>query len=459
MKQNTVKRLGMSVMVGALSTVAAQAELVRNPTQFGAHLDAGQIIAGEIWEKGESKGRADGQMLTRTGVYLTESAVLDERLTMAVTFGGIFWIPLPELTSSPQDRRVQFGPGVGQAQATYAFGEDPSDPSATLQFGLFSHKYSESVNLGEYLYRSGTYPGYLQTGGWSYLNSSSYLAQGIRLTVPMLDGMLTHDVTMYMERGIEPTRDISPGYMLGARPASFLRLYAGGVWAHGISLQPKNSLTPRKNDNAINNAYSKSTGLPVKDEPVQSLCRTQIDNDSARTDCGYYTFKGFKVVGGASVDLGTLLAPDAMAPGDFKLYAEVALLGVKDYPHFYDDKMERMPIMAGINVPTFGILDRLAFETEYRRTRFPNTIGSAYQDQLPHPVGSQESPYLYTEKKTYWKWTAYARRTLIDGVSVYAQFANDHMRHYATLFADPHHRPATERNTDWYYIMRLEFGI
>ncbi len=459
MKKKTIGLFGFTSML--LSMTLAHADLVRNPTNFGANLDAGQIIAGNIYEKGVSRGRADGQMLTRTGVYMTESAVYNERMTIAVTFGGIFWIPLPEENSNPQNRRVLFGPGVGQAQATYAFGKNPLQPAATLKFGLFPYKYSESVNLGEYLYRSGTYPGYLITGGWSYLNSSSYTAQGAHLSVPMLGGMLNHDVTLFMERDIEPARDISPGYMLTVKPTPFVKLRAGGVWAHGLSFQSDKILTPRSGNDAIDNGYSKSTGLPIKDEPTPSPCSDQISNNTPdnRPDCGYYTFKGFKVMGGGSVDLGMLLNNSAVAPGDFQLYAEVALLGVKDYPYYYDDKLERMPVMVGVNVPTFGILDKLSLETEYRRTRFPNTIGSVYQDQRPLPIGSEESPTLYTEEKTSWKWSVYARRSLLKGVSVHAQVANDHMRHFASLFADPHHRPATERNTDWYYIMRLEFGI
>ncbi len=458
MMNRSIARLFVMVAAAGLAGVNARAELVRNPTQFGANVDAGQIISGTIYKKGDPQGRAKGQMLTRTGVYMTESAVYNERLSIAITFGGLFWIPLPEETNDPQNRRVLFGPGVGQAQATYAFGADPANPSAILQFGLFPYKYSESTNLGEYLYRSGAYPGYITTGGWSYLNSSAYMAQGVRLSVPMFDGKLTHDVTLFMERDIEPARDISPGYMLSAKPVPFLTLRAGGVWAHGIAFQSSKSLTPDVKENA----YSKSLGLPIDDGQgglTPSPCADQISGDSARTDCGYYTFRGFKVVGSGALDLGMLLGSEGIAPGDFQLYAEIALLGVKDYPHFYDDKTERMPVMAGVSLPTFGLLDRLAVEGEYRRTRFPNTIGSAYQNQLPLPVGSQESPFMYTDKKTSWKWSVYARRTILPGVSVHAQAANDHMRHFATFFADPHHRPATESNKDWYYVLRFEFGI
>src|SRR5215216_4376367 len=96
MKTNTHEFLKILIGTAVFSGLAAQADVVRNPTQFGANLDLGQIIAGEIWKKGEPQGRADGQMLSRTGVYMTESGTINDKLGIFVTFGGLFWIPLPE---------------------------------------------------------------------------------------------------------------------------------------------------------------------------------------------------------------------------------------------------------------------------------------------------------------------------------------------------------------------------
>src|SRR5690606_707551 len=252
----------------------------------------------------------------------------------------------------------------------------------------------------------------------------------------------------------------SPGYMLTIKPSSFAQFRLGGVCSHGIAFQPNSVLTPNKDDNTINNAYSKTTGLPLKDEPVPSPCTEQISNGvPGKPDCGYYTFQGVKLVAGGSLDFGTLLDSESILPGDFMLYAELALLGVKDYPHYYDKKSERMPLLIGARIPTVGLLDRLSFEMEYRKSRFPNTIGSVYQNQRPLPIGSEESPNLYTTTKTSYKWSVLASRQIINGVTAHAQVSNDHMRHFATLFADPHHLPATLDNTDWQYILRLEFGI
>jgi hypothetical protein len=468
MKRITPRILSVSAIAGLLAAVAAPGELVRNPTQVGTSIDFGQIVKGQIWD-GQTPPSAGNevtrnQTITRTGVYLTESGVYNERLTIQLTIGGLFWFALPE-TRDFQDRRVQFGPGVGQAQAVYAFGADPSAPAATLQFGLFPHKYSESVNLGEYLYRSGTYPAALVSGGWSYLNAAAYMAQGINVTVPMLNGMLKHNFTVFIERDLQPTNDLSPGYMLTARPLGFIELGAGVVWAHAISLNSAR-LDPKgpERDPSGLNAYSKSTGRPINGDTAAtpSPCASGVTSD-----CGYYTFKGFKTSARAALDIGMLLGSDMIKANDFKIYSEVALLGVEDQPYFYEKKIERMPVMFGVNLPTLGILDRLAVEAEYRKSPFPNSNVAVLQYQVPIPVVNayeldEDGVSLKYDpddaKYDDWKWTVYARRRVIDGINIYAQAASDHLRHF-NRSAAPGAEPATPKASDWYYVFRLEFGI
>ena len=180
----------------------------------------------------------------------------------------------------------------------------------------------------------------------------------------------------------------------------------------------------------------------------------------------------------ASVDIGSALGVDWAQPGEFKAYSEIALLGVEDQPYYYEKKTERMPVMFGLNIPTFGLLNKLAFEMEYHKSRFSNTNGTLVQNQLPLPINNGEDISVYdlnsayyasytadqkdsvadSWKKDDWKWTVYARREITKGVSIYAQAANDHLRHF-DFTATPSALPATSRPSDWYYVLRLEFGI
>lgn len=452
-----------SVLAGIAASTPGFADLVRNPTSVGAIFDFGQIVKGTLYDDSQSKFNGDKQPITRTAVYLTESGTYNDRLSIYLTVGGLFWYALPEGTSF-QQHRIYFGPGVGQAQGIYNFGSDPKTPAASLQFGLFDYKYSEAFDLGEYLYRSGTYPGLLVSGGWSYINAASYMAQGARLTVPLLGGKISNDFTMFMERDLEPTNDISPGYLLKIKPIPALEIGAGVVWSHAISFNGAR-LDPKQ----AANEYSLATKRPSENNQGTAGVDT--------CPCGYWTFKGFKTMGRISLDIGQLFNSDLIHPGDFKLYSEIALLGVEDQPFFYTKKSERMPMMAGIDIPTFGLLDQLAFEIEYHKSPYPNTNGSELKSQLPLPINSGENPFDFdvnsipaaqrdsvskvmekNEKKDDVKWALYARRHISKSVSIYAQAADDYLRHF-TFTASPSAIPATSLPSDWYYVLRLEFGI
>jgi len=462
--------------------------LVLNPKQLGGYVDFGQAF----------DENSDKQPLTRTGTYLTISGVHNDHLEVRATLGGLFWYAFPELSSS--SRVVRFGPGVGQVQGIYSFGDDPiNNPTSKLQFGLFPLKYNkDAANLGEYLYRSGTYPGYVSTGGWSYLNSASFLMQGVRYTLPTFGGKVVHEFTLHMERDVaQPLHDFTPGYMITAKPVKAVEVGGGLVWSNALTFNSKR-LAPKE----ANNAYSKSTGMPVmglSDFNI-SACSTpgqeqncfsdtaygEPDTVTARatlaawdacqtsgdcSDIDYYSFRGFKAMARASLDIGVLMDHPMVKVGDFKVYSELALLGVEDQPFYYENKLERMPIMFGLNVPTFGLLDRLAFEAEYLKNRFPNTFAFPFDNlgAIPIPlVDLSDSPYNYTDnavdangstfEEDDWKWSVYATRTLTPGVALTAQVASDHLRPFSNV-ANPPSIPFTRKPSDWYYVMRVSFGI
>ena len=478
-----------------LTNPAAGADWERHPTEFGSSIDVGQIVKGTlIGTSLDDTVKADGQFLTRTGVYLTKAATYKERLKIQLTFGGLFWYALPEL-SKPEYRVVQFGPGVGQAQASYLFG-NPESPSGLLQFGLFPIKYNpDSKNLGEYLYRSGTYPSLRYTGGWSLINSSGYLAQGLRFNWNMFGGKLAHDLTLTFERDLEPNHDLSPAYILSWKPAPFFEFGAGAQWAHGFSFQSE-KLTPK----TYENAYVKGTGLPLgyKDQtsgawktqdhfssdrvqPDDAACLAdptvpcpdgrindgtfvkRSQNGVPRDSLAYYTFKGFKLMSRAAFDPGVLMGA---TPGTFKAYGEWALLGVEDQPFYYNKKSERMPIMLGLNLPTFRLLDMFSVEAEFLKSRFRNNNNVLMRKKWPLPLSGEDEilhPEMYdtvADTKDDWKWSIFASKKIREGITLYAQAASDNQRQIAfengPLMQD---HSATEYTKDWYYIVRVEFGI
>jgi hypothetical protein len=445
----------------------ARADYERNPLGLGTTWDVGQLVKGTLNTGSNDAVPVENQFLTRSGIFLTESGTFNKRLDLKITLGALFWVPLPE-AHTWLNRTIQSGAGIGQAQGDLKIG-NVDNPVADLQFGVFPIKYNpDAKDLGEYLYRSGTYPGIIYTGGWSYLNSAAYLAQGLRYSMSHGGGLFSHSLTLTMERDLERNRDFDPGYLFTVKPAKFFEFGGGIVWAHAVPLKDDSALTPIK----CRNAYNKKTGKALSSEEIKTGCTDDVASDTL----GYYTFKGFKVAARMSFDFGTLLGMDV---DQFKLYGEWALLGIKDYPGYYDKKSERMPIMIGLDIPTFKALDMLGVEVEYKKSRFRNNMFWVMDDQpLPIPLSGTKEDYTdydvtnpkYTAaqadslntkfEEDDLHWAIYARKQITKGMTVHAQVASDHLRHYGLQIAPiPGYAPATERTKDWYYILRLEFGI
>jgi len=474
---------GLFLLAAGCFLTPVMAEVERHPIKAGTNIDLGQVVKGEINEGKED----EGQFLSRTGVFLLQSATINQKLDVSISVGGLFWYSLPVSANATHTRLVKFGPGVGQASGLYRFG-DNDDPAALLEIGFFPFKYNpDAKNLGEYQFRSGTYPGYLWTGGWSIINSAAYMAQGLRLEVPTFSNTLTHNFTLFMERDFEPTYDISPSYVLKYKPNEVVEVGAGVTWAHGLPIKPSLA-TPKKRTNAYygdsvlpESEWGKA-GLDLDDprvvpdtsplagtrDPVTGESYVAVsENGIPNSQLSYYTFQGIKLMGRASVNFQSLLESELLNPQDLKIYGEVAVLGVKNYPFYYEKISERMPIMVGVNLPTFKVLDILSVEVEYYQSKFQNNIRNVMQAtiptwKLPPDVTSGtyqtfiDSSKIETEDNLH--WSIYAKKTIVEGMDLFVQAASDHMR-ILSFNAEPSDLPITRKPSQWYYLVRLQMGF
>jgi hypothetical protein len=178
-------------------------------------------------------------------------------------------------------------------------------------------------------------------------------------------------------------------------------------------------------------------------------------------DTATYTFAGTKIMGRLSIDPKALFKSDLFGKEDLKIYAEAAILGLKNYPACvnadsmtgayendiwfanvngdtfniatrYDDIMKRIPIMFGINFPTFKLLDVFSFEAEWYGSVYANDMTQYIRDGYPLPICPRNSPwqsYGYEDStKDNWKWSIYAKKTLANHFFIVAQIASDHLR-------------------------------
>ncbi len=453
MKLITLARLlTLPLLLVCLGTAAENIVL-----HSSAYNDVGQVM------KGETLGgdTVENLYLSRFGVSVAAAIMVDEKLTLNIGAGGLFWYPFPVSPLSWWTRRYQFGPGISEASLHYAF-----TPDLSFKAGFFGYKYNpDARNLGEYLLRSEAYPGLVSTGGWSFLNSAVYQSLGMQLQWTVWNGWLTNDLLLFSEMNRPPIFDVSPTYVGTLRLGNAFEV-GGGVSLHRLLPVHPSSESPRVVWKTIGQGNSYLIPNPdynPNDPAGASAANPIYLEDTTR----FYSLQGVKVMARASLDFKAFssVLEDALGPKDMRLYFEAALLGVKNYPYYYEKPLQRIPMMAGFNFPTFKMLDLLSLEVEYYANPWADNQKNFYSSGPILPVWVTNRTAFQTGHapvfRDDWKWSIEAARTLFLGLTVQAQIANDHMRLIGLQDGDPipANSPLTRYGNHWYYVVRLQWGI
>jgi hypothetical protein len=254
--------------------------------------------------------------------------------------------------------------------------------------GLFQYKYNQDVkNLGEYLIMSGCYPGYVFSGREWATNT------GLLFSTELIKGF-KQDLLITSAMEQIPYYDFSISYIASYGIGQSLDVGAG-VMLYNL--------------------------IPVRPE------FTELDIDQNLSE---YSHRGVKLMGRFSFDVKKLFGePDVMGNEDLKLYAEGAVLGVKNYIddkdsvgviQYYDTLSQRIPVMLGFNIPAFGLLDYLSLELEYYGSPYDNKPIDDIYDVLPPPDHIGHSDDI--------KWSVSLKRSINNKLSFYARAASDHLR-------------------------------
>jgi hypothetical protein len=375
------------------------------------------------------------------------------------------------------------------------------------EFGYFPVKYNpQARNLGEYLFRSGTY--------YPVINSGFELADKEKLIG--LHGALTRNISEVSKLKADvffstdmrdyPVHDFSLSYILNANLRGLLDISVGAMHAHLLSLD-KRKVTPYYDDTL----FPKVTGNRIFDAIYPNYPDTG--------DTVIYTFKGTKVIGRLTFDPKVLFGGERLGKEDLKIYCEMAILGVKNYPLWYENITERMPIMCGINLPTnqfasycvipaiaafaledeskrklisgakiggIGVVagvgswlldhflqcntkaDFISFEVEHNPSPYVNTYEYAWKSRSPLPY-TPGRPYKNWDVKEIdtlapitnddWKWSLYASRKF-GHFRISGQIASDHMIRIPYMVGPPTNSRYTEitpRSWDWYWMLRVMY--
>jgi hypothetical protein len=140
---------------------------------------------------------------------------------------------------------------------------------------------------------------------------------------------------------------------------------------------------------------------------------------------------------------------------DLILYGEAAVLGLTDYPKYYDDILRRIPVMAGLNLPAMGLLDYLSVEVEYFASRNVTDVHHTglTASWIPLTTGPAEK---VDTRKDNWKWSVNTSKVLMGNLQLSGQVASDHLRPGGSNHS-PNGLEAFNRPSDWYWTAKLAY--
>ncbi|MBN1308618.1 MAG: hypothetical protein JXA18_11910 [Chitinispirillaceae bacterium] len=344
------------------------------------------------------------------------------------------------MTTLPLIREARYDPYFGQsywnsfhmreAQGIVTFVND--EPVLfELAFGYMPYKYNPEVrDLGEFLFRSGTYPLYLLGEFDRPFARLTGLRTGLEVKNSVIDAKI--DVFGLIERDIRPFNDISIAMIAGIDFLKMVNAGAGIDFSHLIPMDGR--LTTIEEDK---NQYVTDSSA-VLDSLTGDTLYWENDYD-------YYTFSGTKLMVRATLDpFGRLRGNDGTFIQEFlgesggKIYGEFAVIGLKDYPgttsdgynpRGYLDIRERSPWMVGFTIPLWKIFDICALEVERFPSYFPDSYFRPVINGYPLPTAPQGgSVYDSTTYVPRWNWSLYLKKRLVRNFSLICQIGRNHQR-------------------------------
>lgn len=440
------------------------------------------------------------QWVHRSGAWINFKAQRNERLSLDLLLGGVYYTATKEQSDATTKIRF-FAASVPRFDVTYLIG-GVKNPFLKLNAGIFQYKYNEfSRNLGEYAFRSGTYPGWISTGGITYVGVNNAQVTGFKLGQSV--GKFSHELILSLETEVVPTYDLSATYMAKYNWNNILKFGGGVQFARLLQAVPSRTNPDLLRDPSsgtvnpfVSNRYFKHNGewyldwygyydaqlahtnttaadsikyLHAKAVLDSARGRYQSNNNPVDGGAGLplisvkyenYRASGIKPIAHFSFDPKPMLGMGVFGTNDLVLYGEAALLGAKNYPILYDDWKKRIPVMMGFNLPAFKLLDVLAVEVEYYGSEFPDNyfgIMSGDVQGVPWPtVPNTYSPDDW--KDDNWKWSVFTQRRIVDGVSLSGQVARDHARAWAYPTGKTHWGIIKDSD-DWYWMLKLTANI
>jgi hypothetical protein len=468
--------------------------------QFGRVMRSSDTLVG--------KYNYNDNFIHSPGAQFTIHADIGEHWDGAMGLGG-FESQMPQgdvLTSQQRKREIDFHVYITEANFAYSLG-DKAAPLLKGTFGLFPFVYNPDVrNLGEYLLRGPVYPGIVMSE-FESRQIDPTVANTLGLNLKSVLGGLTQDVILKNETELAPLFDFSLAYLAQYEIKDVFAVGFGVNFHRLIAMKP--GLTDvtdpgfRKDNRDSRGvkhpyqqkyiyvptdsvAFNADGTLKPKAEGRDSTNGTfaKIDDTTylwSSRDTTFLSHRGTKVMGRFSFDPKGIFGTGPFGKNDWKIYGEAAVIGTKNYPGVYEKIAERIPVMFGFNIPTFGILDDCALEVEWYGAKFRDDYFKIVKETSPIPVSNHTQEYdrkadafgrlesdttlafadydVENMTKDDLKWSLYMSKTLEKYLKISLQVANDHYRPWENSSPDESGRyeSAFTRLEDYYIMTKIGF--
>ncbi len=438
-------------------------------TPFGdAYLSIGQIVNGYYQPQGNTPVSIFNMWQQQAYAHIGYDALVNKKLDINISVGGILAFSDPQAILDPATLLTDQQFLINSAYASYPLIQDSRRFSLTVQGGYFPYKYNPDVrNLGEYLFRTNTYPMLV----YSSFDYPQVRLLGARIGMQAFDTLVTNDILLHSEVLGVPVQDWSLGDVFNVHLFNMLDIGGGVDFTHLFSVYP-GPYNAGFNTNFYDYYYSIDS---ANDEHM--ILRDTIANANGTKSVIVDTlnWKAIKLMGRFGFDpknlLDNLFNCDRLGKDDFKLYGEADVIGVTNYPssnpefaELYNRNMRTLYSM-GINIPTFGILDVANVEMEY----CADTTSAFSEFSIVNAQGTGPilDPITLSSTgagfmRSPWRWSIYVKKSVCnDHVAFIAQASRDHTKidfnYWDTKFMSLMEALPASQNWWWEFKTEVKF--
>jgi len=445
-------RLACITVLGALTMAGAGTATPKTPDipKLDVH-GAGWLQAGRVeasWEIPDQTNDYSKNWIGQSGGMLSLSSNLDGHWDCGLGLGTV----LTQLARGSRGQSAKWYPfwsaWVDEARVGYTQSW-AEDLAFRLDLGTFHYGYNPDIkNFGQYLMHGYVYPGTLEMSLTGPLGVNQDLT-GLLAKVDWRG--LSDDFIVNIETQDKPYYDISIADAITWKIGKGIEVGAGINLYRALPANEK-ATSPGKDCQARDLGIN--TGQTNQPNVCFILDSVGVDpaTGAAIIDTVTGSLSGIKLMGRLRLDPKVWLGMESGASDkdDWVIYSELAVIGTKNYPLYYDNILQRIPVMAGINLPGFGYF-AWSVEVQYYASKFTG-------DDL----GAQNGVWLPTldrsinAKRDDWKYSVNASKVFRGHIALKGQFANDDLRlggyHY-----EPAGKEALRSPTDWYWATQLGY--